>query len=236
MSTPHIDAKKGDFAEVVIMTGDPLRAKYIAENYLKNAIQVNTVRYMLGFTGFFKNKRVSVMSHGMGIPSSAIYVRELISEFGVKKIIRVGTCGAVLDSVNLNDVVIGMGACTDSRINRLRFGNHDFSAIADYDALSTLVFSAKKMNIVVKVGNFFTTDSFYSNTSELLKMLVQYNILAIEMETSGIYSIAAELNAQAVSICTVTDHLITKDKLSAQDREKSCSKMIEIALNSIHLN
>ncbi|CAL4043933.1 Purine nucleoside phosphorylase DeoD-type [Buchnera aphidicola (Anoecia corni)] len=233
MSTPHIDAQKGDFAEVVIMPGDPLRAKYIAENYLKNSIQVNTVRSMLGFTGFFKNKRVSVMSHGMGIPSSVIYVRELISEFGVKKIIRVGTCGAVLNSVDLNDVVIGMGACTDSRINRLRFGNHDFSAIADYDTLSALVLSAKKINTAVKVGNFFTTDSFYSNTSELLKMLVQYNILAVEMETSGIYSIAAELNAKAVSICTVTDHLITHNKLSVKDREKSCNKMIEIALNSI---
>lgn len=142
MATPHINAEMGDFADVVLMPGDPLRAKYIAETFLEGAVEVNNVRGMLGFTGTYKGRRISVMGHGMGIPSCSIYARELIAEFGVKKIIRVGSCGAVRDDIKLRDVVIGMGACTDSKVNRLRFKDNDYAAIADFDMVRNAVDAA----------------------------------------------------------------------------------------------
>ena len=147
MATPHINAEMGDFADVVLMPGDPLRAKYIAETFLEDAREVNNVRGMLGFTGTYKGRKISVMGHGMGIPSCSIYTKELITDFGVKKIIRVGSCGAVLPHVKLRDVVIGMGACTDSKVNRLRFKDHDFAAIADFDMVRNAVDAAKALTI-----------------------------------------------------------------------------------------
>ncbi|CAL4326592.1 purine-nucleoside phosphorylase [Buchnera aphidicola] len=230
MSTPHINSQKNDFSDVVLMPGDPLRAKYIAENYLENYVQINSTRLMLAYTGFYNNKKISVMSHGIGIPSASLYVRELILEYKVKKIIRIGTCGTVREDINLRDIVISMGASTDSKVNRIRFNNHDFSAIADFDMLFNAVQIAKKMNIKVYVGNFFTTDSFYSDDKNILDVLKKYNILGVDMETSGIYAVSAELRAQALSICTVSDHILKKEKLSSKDRESSFDNMINIAL------
>ncbi|MGL5598239.1 MAG: purine-nucleoside phosphorylase, partial [Aeromonas sp.] len=162
MATPHINAKDGAFADTVLMPGDPLRAKYIAETFLDNVEQVCDVRSMLGFTGTYKGRRISVMGHGMGIPSCSIYTKELITEYGVKTLIRVGSCGAVREDVKLRDVVIGMGACTDSKVNRIRFKDHDFAAIADFDLVANAVQAAKNKGIPVRVGNIFSADLFYN--------------------------------------------------------------------------
>ncbi|AEO08308.1 purine-nucleoside phosphorylase [Buchnera aphidicola] len=232
MSTPHINSKKHDFSDIVLMPGDPVRAKYIAEKYLNKYVQINNTRLMLAYTGFYKNKKISIMSHGIGIPSASLYSRELITEFNVKKIIRIGTCGAVRDDINLRDIVISMGACTDSKINRIKFNNHDFAAIADFDMLFNLVKISKKMKIPVFVGNFFTTDSFYNEDINMLNLLKKYNIIGVDMETAGIYSVAAELHTQALSICTVSDHILKKECLSSEARESSFNEMIEIALES----
>ena len=185
MATPHINAEMGDFADVVLMPGDPLRAKYIAETFLEDAREVNNVRGMLGFTGTYKGRKISVMGHGMGIPSCSIYTKELITDFGVKKIIRVGSCGAVLPHVKLRDVVIGMGACTDSKVNRIRFKDHDFAAIADFDMVRNAVDAAKALGIDARVGNLFSADLFYSPDGEMFDVMEKYGILGVEMEAAG---------------------------------------------------
>ncbi|CAL4325506.1 purine-nucleoside phosphorylase [Buchnera aphidicola] len=232
MSTPHIDSKKNAFSETVLMCGDPIRARYIAENYLYDAKKINNIRLMLAYTGYFKNKKVSIMSHGIGMPSAVLYVRELILEYNVKNIIRVGTCGAVSNNIKLRDILISMGACTDSNINRISFNNYDFAAIANFEILNNAVSIAKKMNIQCSVGNFFTTDLFYNDDREVLNILKKYNILGIDMETAGIYAVALELNAKALSICTVSDHIIKKEAVEVKDRESGFDNMIKIALES----
>lgn len=235
MSTPHINANLGDFAETVLMPGDPLRAKFIAETFLDNFHEVANVRNMLGYTGEYQGKRISVMGHGMGIPSCSIYATELITQYGVKNIIRVGSCGAISQNVNLRDIVIGMGACTDSKVNRIRFMDHDFAAIADYDLIHNAVQAAKLKNIPVKVGNLFSTDLFYTPQPELFDVMEKYNILGVEMEAAGIYGLAAEYQAKALTICTVSDHIRRGEKLSAQERQFSFNEMITIALESVIL-
>jgi len=232
VSTPHINSKKNDFSDTVLMPGDPLRVKYITEKYLKNYIQVNNTRLMLAYTGFYKDRKISIMSHGIGIPSASLYTRELITEFNVKKIIRIGTCGAVRDDIKLRDIVISMGASTDSKVNRIRFNNHDFAAIADFDMIYNVVLVSKKMNIKVAIGNFFTTDSFYNDDDKMLSILKKYNIIGVDMETAGIYSVASELKVQALSICTVSDHILKKEHLLSKERESSFNDMIELALES----
>lgn len=235
MSTPHINANLGDFAETVLMPGDPLRAKFIAETFLDNFHEVTNVRNMLGYTGEYQGKRISVMGHGMGIPSCSIYATELITQYGVKNIIRVGSCGAISQNVNLRDIVIGMGACTDSKVNRIRFMDHDFAAIADYDLIHNAVQAAKLKNIPVKVGNLFSTDLFYTPQPKLFDVMEKYNILGVEMEAAGIYGLAAEYQAKALTICTVSDHIRRGEKLSAQERQFSFNEMITIALESVIL-
>lgn len=235
MSTPHINANLGDFAETVLMPGDPLRAKFIAETFLDKFHEVTNVRNMLGYTGEYQGKRISVMGHGMGIPSCSIYATELITQYGVKNIIRVGSCGAISQNVNLRDIVIGMGACTDSKVNRIRFMDHDFAAIADYDLIHNAVQAAKLKNIPVKVGNLFSTDLFYTPQPKLFDVMEKYNILGVEMEAAGIYGLAAEYQAKALTICTVSDHIRRGEKLSAQERQFSFNEMITIALESVIL-
>lgn len=235
MSTPHINAKYGDFAESVLMPGDPLRAKFIAETFLHNFREITNVRGMLGYTGEFQGKRVSVMGHGMGIPSCSIYATELITQFGVKNIIRVGSCGAVSPHVKLRDIIIGLGACTDSKVNRLRFMGHDFAAIADYELVHNTVQVANQKNIPIKVGNLFSTDLFYSPQPELFDVMEAYNILGVEMEAAGLYGLAAQYHAKALTICTVSDHIRRGEKLSAEERQSSFKEMITIALESVLL-
>ena len=207
MATPHINAEMGDFADVVLMPGDPLRAKHIAETFLEDVREVNNVRGMLGFTGTYKGRKISVMGHGMGIPSCSIYTKELITDFGVKKIIRVGSCGAVRMDVKLRDVVIGMGACTDSKVNRIRFKDHDFAAIADFDMVRNAVDAAKALGVDARVGNLFSADLFYSPDGEMFDVMEKYGILGVEMEA----------------------------QTTAAERQTTFNDMIKIALESVLL-
>lgn len=235
MATPHINASVGDFADVVFMPGDPLRAKHIAETMLQDAELVTNVRNMLGYTGTYKGRTVSVMGHGMGIPSCSIYTKELITEFGVDKIIRIGSCGSVLPRVKVRDIVIGMGACTDSNVNRSRFKGHDFAAIADFELLRNAVTAAEASGVPVHVGNLFSADLFYNPDPHMFDVMEKYDILGIEMEAAGIYGVAAEFGAKALCICTVSDHIRTKEELSSELRQTSFNQMVEIAMDSILL-
>ena len=232
MATPHINAEPGDFAETVLMPGDPLRAKFIAENYLDGPRQVNDVRGMLGFTGSYKGQALSVMGHGVGIPSCSLYCTELVTVFGVKRLIRVGSCGAVSKAVKLRDIIIAMGACTDSRVNRIRFRNHDFAAIADYRLLQSAVTVAGQRELAYHVGNIFSSDLFYTPEPEIFELMEKYNVLGVEMEAAGIYGLAAEFGARALAICTVSDHISTGERLTAEQRQTGFTEMIELALET----
>lgn len=236
MPTPHINAAENDFAQTVLMPGDPLRAKFIAQTFLQDAKEVTNVRSMLGFTGYYKGKKVSVMGHGMGIPSCSIYATELVKFYGVKNIIRIGSCGAISPDVKLGDVIIGMGACTDSKVNRLRFKDHDFAAIADFDLICHAVNAAKSLGVNVKIGNLFSADLFYSVEPELFDVMEKYNILGVEMEAAGIYGVAAEYGAKALAICTVSDHIRKGEAMSAEQRQLGFKEMITVALESVLLN
>ena len=232
MPTPHINAEPGDFAETVLMPGDPLRAQFIAENWMKNVRQVNTVRNMFGYTGTFQGKPVSVMAHGMGIPSCSIYATELVKDFGVKTLIRVGSCGALMADIKLGEIIIAMGASTDSKVNRLRVMDHDFAAIADYGVLQTAVDVAKAQNKTVRVGNVFSADLFYTPQPELFDKLEKMQVLAVEMELAGLYGLAAEYGARALGILTVSDQIRTHEHMTAEARQNSFGAMIELALET----
>ena len=233
MATPHINAENGDFADVVLMPGDPLRAKYIAETFLDDAKLVCDVRNMFGFTGTYKGRKISVMGHGMGIPSASIYATELVKDYGVKQLIRVGSCGAVSEDINVRDVVIGLGACTDSKVNRMRFNDHDFAAIADYHMVKNAETAAKQRGVDVKIGNLFSAELFYSPQPEMFDIMDKYGIVGVEMEAAGIYAIAAEYGVKAMAICTVSDHIKTGEQTSSEERATSFNEMIEIALESL---
>ena len=234
--TPHIEAKKGDFAESILLPGDPLRAKFIADNFLSDVKQVNSVRNMLGYTGKYLGKDVSVMGTGMGIPSMSIYVTELVKFYGVKNLIRVGSCGAVSDDVKVRDLILAVGAATDSGVNRARFDGMDFSATADYGLLSSAAEHAIGKSLEVKVGNIFSADLFYHPDEKMLETLAKMNILAVEMEAAGLYGIASQyhkLGVKALAICTVSDHIRTGESLSPAERQSSFTDMMEVALESL---
>ena len=232
MATMHMNADPGDFAETVLMPGDPLRAKYIAERFLVNARQITDVRNMLGFTGEYRGQAISVMAHGMGIPSASIYCTELIQKYGVKRLIRVGSCGTVHPSVQLRDIVIAMGASTDSGVNRTRFGGYDLAAIADFDLMRNAVRTAEKKKLSFHVGNVFSADLFYTPKPEIFDLMAKYDILGVEMETAGIYTIAAEFSVAALAICTVSDDIRSGDALSSEERQTTFGEMIELALET----
>ena len=232
MATPHINAEPGDFADAVIMPGDPLRAKFIAENYLDEVRQVNDVRNMLGFTGRYKGRPLSVLGHGMGIPSCSIYCSELVNSFGVKRLLRAGSCGAVSKKVRLRDIIIAMGACTDSKVNRVRFRGHDFAAIADYELLRTAVAHAERKRLSHHVGNVFSADLFYTPEPEMFELMEKYQVYGVEMEAAGIYGLAAEFGAKALTVCTVSDHIVSGERLSAEERESGFKDMIELVLET----
>ena len=232
MATPHIKAEMGDFAETVLMPGDPLRAKHIADTFLTNVTKVNEVRNMFGFTGEYKGQRVSVMGSGMGIPSISIYAKELITEFGVKNIVRVGSCGALKDDIQLRDVIIAQGASTDSQVNRMRLKGFDYAAIASYNLLEKAVNAARAANKQVRVGNVFSADLFYTPVDGIMKTLSDMNILAVEMEAAGLYGVAAEYGANALGVMTVSDHIITGEALDADARQTTFNDMVEITLDA----
>lgn len=228
--TPHINAKKGEFADTVLFPGDPLRAKYIAEKYLSNVQQINEVRNMFAFTGEYNGKRISIMGSGMGIPSASIYAKELYVGYDVKNIVRIGSCGALHEDVKLGDVIIGMGASTDSNVNRQRFSGFDFAAIADYELLERAVNAAKAQNKPVKVGNIFSADLFYTPDFPFFHKMAELGIMGVEMEAAGLYGVAAECGKKALAMCTVSDHIIRGEAMPAEERQTTFHDMMEIAL------
>ncbi|MCJ8303785.1 purine-nucleoside phosphorylase [Shewanella sp.] len=230
--TPHINAAKGDFAEIVLMPGDPLRAKYIAENYLDNVKLVTDVRNMLGFTGFYKGVRVSVMGHGMGVPSVSIYAHELIHNYGAKKLIRVGSCGGVAEDINLRDIIVVNAASTGSGTNRARFAGYDYAAVPDFEMLKTCWQTAEQLETPVRYGGIFTNDFFYGDPDNLLPALLKMNILALDMESAALFAIAAEGRVQALSILTVSDHVVKGGEMSTLERQTSFNQMMELALET----
>lgn len=228
--TAHNSAKAGDFAKTVLMPGDPLRAKYIAETYLENPRQVNAVRNMFGYTGTYKGKEISVMGGGMGMPSIGIYSYELFNFYDVDQVIRIGSAGAFQDNIKLMDVVIGMGACTDSNYAYQYGLPGTFAPIADYELLNRAVETAKRQGTNVVVGNVLSSDVFYNAMSNVNDLWRDMGVLAVEMEAAALYMNAAKAGKKALCMLTISDHLYTGEYLSAEDRQLGFGKMMEIAL------
>jgi purine-nucleoside phosphorylase len=230
MST-HIGAKPGEIAERVLMPGDPLRAKWIAETFLDDATCYSTVRNMFGFTGTYHGVRVSVQGSGMGMPSCSIYTHELINEYAVNTLIRVGSCGALTESLKLRDVIAASGSSTDSAMNRMRFdGLIDYAPVADFGLLRKAVEVAETRGVPMQVGPILAADAFYSDRPDLYDTLADYGVLAVEMESAALYTIAARFRARALTILTVSDHIKTGERTTAEEREQTFSDMVEIAL------
>ncbi|WP_078409756.1 purine-nucleoside phosphorylase [Priestia abyssalis] len=227
----HIGAKMGDIAETILLPGDPLRAKYIAETFLENPACYNEVRGMLGFTGTYKGKRVSVQGTGMGVPSISIYVNELIQSYNVQNLIRVGTCGAIQKDVNVRDVILAMTSSTDSQMNRIAFGGIDYAPTASFDLLKKAYDAGTEKGLNLKVGNVFTADQFYNEDSQFEK-LARYGVLAVEMETTALYTLAAKFGRNALSVLTVSDHILTGEETTAEERQTTFNEMIEVALEA----
>lgn len=233
MST-HINAEPGEIAERVLLPGDPLRARWIAETYLKDATCYSTVRNMLGFTGTYEDVPVSVQGTGMGMPSASIYAHELIKEYGVRSLVRVGSCGSLRKSVRLRDVIAASGACTDSAMNRVRFdGLIDYAPVADFGLLRAAVDAARRRGVPMRVGPVLATDAFYPDRPDLYHRLADYGVLAVEMESAALYTIAARFRARALTILTVSDNIETGERTTAPERERTFSQMVRIALDTI---
>lgn len=228
----HINAKEGQIAETILLPGDPLRAKFIAENFLEDVICYNEVRGMYGYTGTYKGKKVSVQGTGMGIPSISIYANELIQSYGVKNLIRVGTCGSYKEEVKVRDLVIAMAASTDSNINRIRFNGIDFAPTASFKLLKKSYDIAVEKGFDPKVGNVFSTDTFYNDNPEAWKKWADFGCLAVEMEAAALYTIAAKYNVDALALLTVSDSLVTREETSAEERQNTFTRMIEVALET----
>ena len=228
----HIGAKPGEIAETILLPGDPLRAQYIAETFLEGATCYNHVRGMLGYTGTYKGKRVSVQGTGMGVPSISIYVNELMQSYGVQNLIRVGTCGAIQEDIKVRDVILAMSASSDSQTNRLLFNQVDFAPTANFDLLHKAFQVATERNLSVKVGNIFTSDSFYRESMDLYKKLASYQVLAVEMESSALYTLAAKYKRNALSVLTVSDHILTGEETTSEERQTTFNEMIEVSLEA----
>ncbi|GAA0588471.1 purine-nucleoside phosphorylase [Virgibacillus siamensis] len=229
----HIGANKGDIADKILLPGDPLRAKFIAETFLEDVIQYNKVRGMYGYTGTYKGERISVQGTGMGVPSISIYVNELIQSYDVQKLLRVGTCGAIQKDVKVRDVILAQGATTDSKMNQMIFDGIDYAPIADFDLLKNAYDTGVEKGLNLRVGNVFTSDSFYrDNAQELHELLAKYKVLAIEMETTALYTLAAKFDRQALSVLTVSDHILTGEETTSDERQTTFNEMMEIALDA----
>lgn len=234
MATLHLQAEPGDYAPTVLMPGDPLRAEFIAGTYLDDVRQVNEIRNMLGFTGTYNGHPVSVQGSGMGVPSIQIYATELIRSYGVERIIRVGSCGALQDHIDLGDLVVGWAAGTDSGVNRKRFGGMDFPAVASWELVRAVVDRAESQSFATHVGPIFSSDFFYEpEGSGTFALLERYGILAVEMEAAGLYGVAAEYGAQALTVATVSDQIKRQEKMSAEDRQSTFHDMITLVLAAL---
>jgi len=232
MATKHMNAAPGDFAETVLMPGDPLRAQYIADTWFDNPRRVTDVRNMWGFTGEYKGKPISVMAHGMGIPSVSIYVTELIESYGVKRVLRVGSCGTSHPDVKMRDLIIAQGASTDSNVNRMRFGGYDLAALASFDLVQKAVAAAEAQKVRYHVGNIFSADLFYTPDPEMFETLAKYNVYGVEMEAAGLFPIAAEHGIEALAICTVSDDIRSGEALTTDERATTFDQMITVALET----
>jgi purine-nucleoside phosphorylase len=228
----HIGAKENEIAETILLPGDPLRAKYIAETFLDGAKCYNEVRNMFGFTGTYKGKRISVQGTGMGVPSISIYVTELMQSYNAQTLIRVGTCGAIQKDVKVRDVILAMSSSTDSQMNRINFGGAiDYAPTAHFDLLKKAYDAGIEKGLNLKVGNVFTADMFYNDNADLEK-LAKYQILALEMETAALYTLAAKFGRRALSVLTVSDHILTGEETTAEERQVTFNDMIEVALEA----
>jgi purine-nucleoside phosphorylase len=231
--TVHISAEPGQIAPRVLMPGDPLRAQWIAETYLEDPVCYSRVRNMLGFTGRYRGVEVSVQGSGMGMPSASIYAHELMAEYGVTTLIRVGSCGAMADSLGVRDLVAASGSATDSGMNRLRFdGLVDYAPVADFELLRAAVDVAAERGVAMKIGPVLASDSFYHDRPDLYQKLTEYGVLAVEMESAALYTLAAKFRARALTLLTVSDHLGTGAQMSHEDRERGLHQMVEIALDA----
>lgn len=227
----HIEAKENEIAETVLLPGDPLRAKYIAETFLENPVCYNEVRNMFGYTGTYKGKRISVQGTGMGVPSISIYINELMQSYNAQNLIRVGTCGAIQQDVKVRDVIIAMSASTDSQMNRQTFKGVDYAPTANWDLLKKAFDAGTEKGLQLKVGNVLTADMFYNDNAEHEKW-ADYGILALEMETAALYTLAAKYKRKALSVLTVSDHLLTGEETTAAERQMTFNDMIEVALEA----
>lgn len=236
MPTPHISAAPGDFADTVLLPGDPLRAEHIAQNHFDDATQVTAVRNALGFTGTFRGMPVSVLGTGMGIPSASIYAHELVTEYGVKRLVRVGSCGGLQDHVGIRDVILAAGACTDSQVNRARYAGLDFAAIADFGLLRAASDAAAAQGIAVHVGNVHSADLFYDPRDNMVATMSGMGVLGIEMEAAGIYGVAAQHGVRALTVLTVSDHLLTGEQTTSDERQSTFDEMVTIALEGLELD
>lgn len=230
--TPHNGAKLGDIAKIVLMPGDPLRAKFLADTYLEDVVQYNTVRGMYGFTGTYKGKRVSVQGHGMGIPSIGIYTYELFNFYEVETIIRIGSAGAIDESLHIGDIVIGMGACTNSNYEAQYRLPGRFSAIADFDLVRKAADTAKDLGYTYKVGNIYSSDTFYDDALSL-KEWQKMGVLAVEMEATALYMNAARAGKKALCICTISDCPFTGEATTAEERQTKFTQMMDVALSLV---
>lgn len=228
----HINAAEGQIAETVLLPGDPLRAKYIAETFLEDVVLYNEVRGMYGFTGTYKDKKVSVQGTGMGVPSMSIYANELIQSYGAKNLIRVGTAGGITPDVKVRDVVIAMSASHDMAQNRVRFNGLDYAPTASFDLLHKAYTTAKEHGIDAKVGQIFTTDQFYQDDFHHFKKWADFGCLAIEMEAAGLYTLAAKHKVNALTILTISDHLLTGEETTSEERQTTFNDMMKVALET----
>ncbi len=228
----HIGAPEGAIADTVLMPGDPLRARFVAENYLENARCYSEVRGMYGFTGTYKGKKISIQGSGMGQPSLSIYVNELIRDYGAKRIMRIGSCGSMNEKVKIRDIILAMSASTDSSMNDITFRNMHFAPTASFDLFNKAVKAAEKMNLPFHGGNIFSSDIFYNDDPEEWKIWSAHNVLAVEMETAALYTLAAKHGVDALTILTVSDSLVSGEATSSEEREKTFTQMMELALET----
>jgi len=232
MPTPHISAEPGDFADICLLPGDPLRARHVAKNFFEASTLVTSVRSMEGYTGTYRGRSVSVMGTGMGIPSLQIYATELIRDYGVKSLIRIGSCGGLQPDLSIRDLVIAAGASTDSSVNRVRFGGYDFAAIADFGLTSLLFDAAEQRGSVARVGNILSSDHFYHPDAQIFTICRRMGLLAVEMEAAGLFGLAADNGARAATILTVSDVIGSDEAMTSDEREAALNEMIEVALDA----
>jgi purine-nucleoside phosphorylase len=228
----HIEAKPGEIAESILLPGDPLRAKYIAETFLEDVVCYNQVRGMLGYTGTYKGNRISVQGTGMGMPSASIYIHELINDYGVKNLIRIGTCGAIQQDVKIRDVIIAQAAATDSAIIRNDFPGYDFPQIGNFGLIKKAYEAGTEKGMTIHVGNVLSSDRFY-NKKNMYTELAEHGVLAVEMEAAGLYYLAAQFGVKALTLLTVSDHILTGEQTSSEERQTTFNDMIEVALATV---